>query len=232
MKTLLYLLMWPILHLYTLLFLKLNISRRTPLPSGPRIFVANHPTTADPFFVAWLAGGPAHILIIEHAFKVPLFGTYLRRAGHIPVEAGRGREAFARAQAALEAGRTVIIFPEGELSPRQGFCHAHSGAARLALLSGAPVIPVGIHLPWEGIHFREATFGTETVVSRWPMHTPYAMTMGAPLQFSGDAEDRAQVAAVTETIMQQLAILVHESASRLRPALGPSFVRASADFTG
>ncbi len=232
MKTLLYLLMWPILHLYSWLLLKLNVVRHTPLPPGPRILVANHPTTADPFFVAWLAGGPSSILIIEHAFKVPVFGAYLRRAGHIPVEAGRGKETFAQAQAALEAGRTVIIFPEGELSPRDGFCKAHSGAARLALLTGAPVIPVGIHLPWEGIRSREGVFGTETVISRWPVRTPYAMTMGVPLRFSGDASNRAQVAAATDAIMHHITALVHQSASRLRPAPTPGFARVSADWVG
>lgn len=217
MKTLLYLLIWPIIRTYTWLLLKLNILRHAPLPSGPRILVANHPTTADPFFVAWLAGGPSSILIIEHAFKVPLFGAYLRRAGHIPVAAGRGREAFAQAQAALAAGRTVIVFPEGDLSPHGGFCHAHSGAARLALCSGAPVIPVGIHLPWEGMRFRKAVFGAETVISRWPVRTPYVMTVGQALYFTGDANDQAQVIAVTGTLMQHIAALVQQSAQRLRP---------------
>ncbi len=216
MKTLLYLLMWPVLHLYSWLLLNLSIHRGETPPAGPRILVANHPTTADPFFVAWLAQGPSCILITEYAFRVPLFGAYLRWAGHIPVAAGHGREAFEQAQAALQAGRTVIIFPEGDLSPRGGFCKAHSGAARLALLSGAPVIPVGIHLPWAGMRFRKETFGAETVTSRWPVRTAYTMTVGQPLHFSGDASDHDQVAAVTETIMQHIGTLVQQSALRLR----------------
>ncbi|HPD42353.1 MAG TPA: lysophospholipid acyltransferase family protein [Anaerolineae bacterium] len=218
MKTLLYLVMVPVLYLYTWLLLRLNLQRGEPLPPGPRLLVANHPTTIDSFFVAWLAGGPACILITEDAFKVPLFGAYLRHAGHVPVVSGRGREAFTQAQAALEAGRTVIIFPEGDLSPREGLCQAHSGAARLALLTGVPVIPIGIYLPWEGIRFREALCGTRAVMSRWPVQTPYAITVGRPLHFRGDADDRTRVAEVTETLMQHIAALAQQSALRLRPA--------------
>lgn len=230
MKTLLYLIMWPVLHLYSWLLLKLNIHHGDPLPRSPQILVANHPTTVDPFFVAWLAKGPSCILITEHAFKVPLFGAYLRRAGHIPVAIDNGRAAFTAAVAAIKAGRKVIIFPEGDLSPREGFCKAHSGAARLALLTGAPVIPVGIALPWEGMRFRKETFGTETVTSRWPVRTSYAMTMGRALHFSGDADDRAQVAAVTDTIMQHIAALVQQSRLRLHPEHRHGFAPIAADL--
>jgi len=231
MKTLLYLLMWPILHLYSWMLLKLNIQHGQPLPRGPQILVANHPTTADPFFVAWLAGGPSCILITEHAFKVPLFGAYLRHAGHIPVAMGNGRTAFAAAAAAIKAGRKVIIFPEGDLSPRDSLCKAHSGAARLALLTGAPVIPVGIALPCEGVRCRNEVFGTETVTSRWPVRTPYAMTMGNPLRFSGDADDRAQVAAVTDAIMQHIVALIHQSKLRLHPGYR-GFPQVATDLAG
>ncbi|MBN1920237.1 MAG: 1-acyl-sn-glycerol-3-phosphate acyltransferase [Anaerolineae bacterium] len=232
MKTLLYLLMWPVLHLYSWLLLKLNIHHGEPLPHGPQILVANHPTTADPFFVAWLARGPSCILITELAFRVPLFGAYLRRAGHIPVAMGNGRAAFTAAVAAIKAGRKVIIFPEGDLSPRDSFCKAHSGAARLALFTGAPVIPVGIALPWEGMRFRKEVFGAETVTSRWPVRTPYAMTMGRPLRFKGDADDRTQVAAVTDAIMQHIAALVHQSRLRLRPEHKHGFAPIVADLAG
>ncbi len=231
MKTLLYLLMVPVLHLYTWLLLRLNLQRGEPLPPGPRLLVANHPTTIDPFFVAWLAGGPACILITEDAFKVPLFGAYLRHAGHVPVVAGRGHAAFIQAQAALEAGRTVIIFPEGDLSPREGLCQAHSGAARLALLTGVPVIPIGIYLPWKGVRFREALCGDRAVMSRWPVQTSYAITVGHPLRFMGDADERACVAETTGVIMQHITALVQQSALRLRPASAHGFAPVAPELT-
>jgi 1-acyl-sn-glycerol-3-phosphate acyltransferase len=79
------------------------------------------------------------ILIKETLFKVPLFGLYLRRTGHVPMVAGQGR--------AHGGG-----FPRRRHQPAGGrVSPAGTGAARLALRTGAPVIPVGIHLQRERI---------------------------------------------------------------------------------
>src|SRR5919199_5683725 len=64
------------------------------LPLGAKIIAANHPTTTDPFLMMSWPFEPIYILISEAAFKVPLIGRFLRLAGHIPVYAHRGREAF------------------------------------------------------------------------------------------------------------------------------------------
>ena len=81
-----------------------------------------------------------------------VLGRYLRAAGHIPVITGNGRAAFEEAKRLLGAGQTVTIFPEGSISPLEGgFYPARTGVARLALSTGAPVIPVGIHLDRERI---------------------------------------------------------------------------------
>jgi hypothetical protein len=67
-------------------------------------------------------------------FQVPLLGAYLKRAGHIPVEAGKGQEAIDAAVALLKKGHTVVIFPEGVISPLEGGFHeARTGVARIAL---------------------------------------------------------------------------------------------------
>jgi len=116
MKTLLYLVMVPVLYLYTWLLLRLNLQRGEPLPPGPRLLVANHPTTIDSFFVAWLAGGPACILITEDAFKVPLFGAYLRHAGHVPVVSGRGREPSLRRRPRWKPGAPSSSSPKAILA--------------------------------------------------------------------------------------------------------------------
>ena len=66
----------------------------------------------------------------------------------------------------------MIIFPEGALSPQEGgFCQARTGVARLALESGAPVFPAGIHLQRERIrnmqsHVRRQS-GVQPLVPAW-----------------------------------------------------------------
>ena len=135
----------PLVLSYTGAILKMDVQRFDLLPPGPAIIAANHPSTTDPFYVAGMLRRQSFILIKDLLFQVPVLGEYLRRSGHIPVETGRGEEALTTAVERLRAGHTVIIFPEGVLSPVEGGCaQARTGVARLALMSGAPVVPVGI----------------------------------------------------------------------------------------
>ena len=87
-----------------------------------------------------------HILVTKSTFKAPLFGDYLRQSGHVPVVVGRGSEAFEAGKCLIEQGHVVAIFPEGALSPEGRVARPHTGVTRLALSTGAPVIPVGIGL--------------------------------------------------------------------------------------
>ncbi len=104
-------------------------------------------------------------MIDDRLFKVPVFGACLRRMGHVPVVPGEGHTAVEAAQALLKAGRTVAIFPEGAISPLDGGFHQpRTGAARLALSTGVPVIPVGVYLDRSHIRrFETSIDGTPAV---------------------------------------------------------------------
>jgi len=202
-------------RLYASALLRMDVQRRAPLPDGPKIIAANHPTTTDPFLMMGWASEPISVLVTEMCFKMPVLGRFLQQAGHVPVMDGKGRAAFDKAVELLRAGHTVAIFPEGALSPLEGgVCPPHTGVARLALMTGAPVIPVGIHLQRENIHFRETTVDGKTEVARWYFHGPYAVTVGEPMRFEGDVEDHEYVRSVSAHIMQRVARLARESARR------------------
>jgi 1-acyl-sn-glycerol-3-phosphate acyltransferase len=208
----------PVIGLYAQALLRWQVSRQAPLPEGPKILVANHPTTSDPFFVALAARQPANILITEKAFQIPVFGAYLRRLGHIPVIPGQGRPAFERARQALEAGRTVIMFPEGNLSYDDGsLLQPRSGAARLALLTGAPIIPISIHLLLEKVKLITSIIEGESVLIRWPLRGPYAMSIGTALHFTGDVENWDTVRAVGQQVMAHIERLVQQAREQIVP---------------
>jgi len=208
--------------------LKLDVYRHVQLPKGPKIIVANHPSTSDPFLIALVTRVPARMLIIDHAFAVPLFGAYLRKSGHIPVVPGAGRIAFDTALEHVTSGGTLIVFPEGQLSPREGgFQEPRTGAARLALMTGAPVIPMGISLSPKGLWHMESEIGAQWVTSRWALHGPYGVTVGNPLHFGGDVEDRSHVTGVATRIMYHIKELAYESQERLQaPLLWPAILGA------
>ena len=184
--------------------------------------MANHPTTSDPFLVAYVAHEPVRILIMSRVFDIPLFGTYLHKSGHIPVVDGNGRQAFDAAEAHLRNGGTLVIFPEGNLSPIEGgFKPPRSGAARLALLTGVPVIPMGISLSPRGIWNLKSDIKDTAVSIRWAKHGPYGVTVGHPLRFEGDVEDRDYVREVASRMMQHVMDLAQESRERLQASRFP-----------
>jgi 1-acyl-sn-glycerol-3-phosphate acyltransferase len=207
--------------LYGKALLNVNVEWQAPLPSGPKIIAANHPTTTDPFLLMGLIGEPMSILITESCFKLPGLGAFLRAAGHVPVVSGSGKAALDEGIRLFRAGRTVGIFPEGVLSPLaqlgRGGCYApHTGVARLALATGAPVIPVGISLDPARIVFRDILIDGVTEQARWVFRGPYFATVGRPMAVTGSLEDRAGVRLAAVRIMNRVAGLAQYSALRLR----------------
>ncbi len=204
------------LRAYAYMLLDMDVRFRAPLPAGPKILAANHPTTADPFLLLTITREEVSILVTEFCFKLPVLGRYLRAAGHIPVVHSHGRPAFDEAARHLNHGRTIGIFPEGVLSQIEGgVCRAHTGAARLALTARVPVIPVGIALQRERIRFRETHAGDMTETARWYFSGKYVMTVGEPLFLDGEVNDRARVRSATDQIMQRIVELADQGAARL-----------------
>lgn len=217
LEKMLYWLTRPTITAYSKLMLDLDIDQTAALPAGPKILAANHPSVSDPFLVIMAARHQVSILIAEEVFKVKPFGTYLARSGHIPVIPGRGQEAIDQAMRLLDKGRTVLIFPEGAISPRGGGFHQpRTGVARLALASGAPVIPIGLHLEEQKITQLVSRSGDKDVVGYWYLKGPYSITIGHPMSFQGDVEDRELVRGVSRKVMDKIILLARQSERRMR----------------
>lgn len=215
LEALLYNFSKPVIKTYTGTMLNMDIRRYSPLPDGAKIIVANHPSTTDPFYVAAMDNHQAFILINEKLFKVPVFGKYLRRSGHIPVVPGNGKAAMDEALQRLANNETIVIFPEGNLSPREGgFGDPRTGAARLALLSGAPVIPVGIHLLRGRVRSIITHIEGKEEEGRWYFHGPYYMTVGLPIPFHGNVDDHNHVRQISKIIMSHIRELAFQSEDR------------------
>lgn len=202
---------------YSQLLFKMRVHWRAPLPSGRKLIAANHPSCTDPFVIPLLTKMEISILITGKAFTVPLFSSLLRRCGQIPVVDGSGRDALEEARRRLELDETVVIFPEGHLSPQEGgHLPARPGAVRLAMLTGAPIIPVGIYYPRENnIRISSRITGGEESDGYWYLTGPYQLTVGEPIYFPGDPDDREQVAAASIRLMDQIAFLAEESRLRM-----------------
>ncbi len=122
----------------------------TKLPeTGGAVVVANHASHVDPVTFAhfmWDHGRLPRFLAKAALFDVRVLGWLLRNMGQIPVhrESTDASQAFASAVAAVEEGKAVIVYPEGTLTRDPGLWPmvGRTGAARIALATGAPVVPV------------------------------------------------------------------------------------------
>ncbi|MFD0279094.1 lysophospholipid acyltransferase family protein [Kitasatospora sp. NPDC127111] len=116
---------------------------------GGFIAAVNHNSIIDPVVYAhwqYNSGRPPRILGKSSLFSVPFIGFMLRKTGQIPVfrESTDAAQAFRAAIDAVNAGQCVQFYPEGTLTrdPELWPMTGKSGVARVALMTGAPVIPV------------------------------------------------------------------------------------------
>jgi 1-acyl-sn-glycerol-3-phosphate acyltransferase len=125
--------------------IRLQVHGLENLPAGTKILAANHPNCSDAFLLFILFKGKLKVLAQASQFRQPILGWLFTHTGQIPVYKDRRQEAFQQAYQALSRGETLLIFPEGRLNPDHQEFKINTGAVRLSLISGAPIIPIGMH---------------------------------------------------------------------------------------
>lgn len=174
---------------------------------GPAILAFVHVSVLDgPSLaaeVAWRRRRTVRFLVASEIFDVPVSGWFLRRYRQIPVRRGKNDAgALDEVIATIRRGAVAAIAPEGTVNPAPGeLQRIRSGVARIALPTGAPVIPVGI---W-GTQRRWSKTGRHWGL---PLRPRLALAVGEPIEPEGDAavqEDiDAFVARVREALEGQL----------------------------
>ena len=129
------------------------VSGHISLPRGAKIIALNHTDGCDPFLLPLILEERPHFLLQDGLFTIPVIGDMLKQAGQIPVHRGtdRAREAYDQACRLLREGKTIVIFPEGKQVPAGQRILAKTGTVRMALETGAPVIPLGLYVPPENL---------------------------------------------------------------------------------
>ena len=144
---------WPVVAILKPLLLTLtepHWSGGTNIPAeGGVVIAANHVSHLDPFtFSLFLydQGRLPRFLAKSELFGIPVARRILTATGQIPVHrlSADAAQAFAAAVAAVQQGKAVVVYPEGTLTRQPDLWPmvGKTGAARIALASGAPVVPV------------------------------------------------------------------------------------------
>lgn len=116
-------------------------------PQAGYVFLANHQSLYDVPALILGIPGQARFLAKRSLFKIPVFGWGLAAGGFVPVDRAdrhAARETFRVAIERLEAGKSIVIFPEETRSPDGELLPFKRGGVLLALRTGYPIVPVGI----------------------------------------------------------------------------------------
>lgn len=191
------------LGLFRVLDFQFTIVGTENLPeSGGAVLASNHTSYFDFMFV----GLPAHargkrlvrFMAKKSVFDNPVSGPLMRGMHHISVDRSAGLEAYRNAVDALRAGELVGVFPESTISRAYVPRTFKSGAARMAMESGAPLLPVVV---WGG--HRVWTSGRKP---RFLRHVPVVIEVGPPLHIP----DGASPVEVTQQLHDALTSLVEK----------------------
>jgi 1-acyl-sn-glycerol-3-phosphate acyltransferase len=194
---------------------RLEGTERIP-PKGPAIVAGNHLSYLDPFahgYFVIAAGRRPRFLAKRELFDNPFVGMVMRGAGQIPVDRGSGdTRPLLSAAEALGRGEVIVIYPEGttqtddpEFRPTSG----KTGVARLALMTGLPVVPVAT---WGGQYVWRKS-GRESL----RFGRPIWVESGEPIDLvssGADPEDREATRALTDVVMSSIATLVDDLRTR------------------
>ncbi len=194
------------------LLFRLRVSGAEHVPAhGPAIIAANHVSMLDGVALALVTSQRSRrmtrFLVAAEFFAKPTVAWALRLYRQIPLRRGKADSgALDEAIATVKGGALAGIFPEGTVNPdpASGLQRGRSGVGRIALATGAPVIPVGI-------------WGTQ---DRWPKsglrsrpleRTAVGVAYGAPIEPQGDADAADDVQAFTDLVMAGIAKQVAEA---------------------
>ncbi len=204
MKHLIYLVLHGVAWLLNHLVCRYHVSGLEHVPQeGPLLLVANHLSWFDPLLLYGILPRQTWFFTKSEIFKLPIIGWLCRITGQIPVHRGSSdRAALERALAYIREGRALLIFPEGMVVSHERLVAAHSGAAMLALRSGARVLPI-------------AHTGTRRILrsfSRSSIFPRVTIQIGAPFTptLPAGSSRKEELQAVTRQIMLAIAALLPE----------------------
>ena len=191
---------------FSRLLFRLRVEGADRVPSsGSGLVAGNHVSALDGVALALATGSRGRrmtrFLVAAEFFRKLWCGWALRLYRQIPIRRGaRDQGALDVAIETIRGGALAGIFPEGTVNPEPeaGLLRGRKGAARIALATDAPVVPVGIwgtqaRWPKAGLHLRR------------PWRPVVAISYGEPIPAKGDAGSAADVQAFADVITDAIA---------------------------
>jgi len=126
---------------------KVEVEGLENLPAQTVVFMPNHQSDLDwPILISSVPGDYV-FLAKKELFKVPVFGRWMKHAGHLPIErssAVKVYSALRRMISALKNGQSLVIFPEGTRTPNGKLGQFGKASFKIIEQTGVPVVPIVI----------------------------------------------------------------------------------------
>ncbi len=184
-------------------FFRVETEGKIPKKGG-YIIASNHESFLDHFIFPCLIKRKIVYMAKSELFESRMGNFLFTNWGQIPVYRGKkDKEAFKAAIRVLEKGGLFGIFPEGTRSPTGELFKGHTGVARIAMITGKPVIPIGMINTFEAMPKGRV----------FPRFKKVRVKIGKPMDFSiyqGMQNDRQMCRDVTDTIMRAIGELTGE----------------------
>lgn len=184
------------------------------MPEGPAIIASNHLAFCDSIFIPLAVKPTVNFLAKSDYFNTPglkgrIMAGFFHAVGQLPMDRSGGEKSRASLDSGLQvldAGGVIGIYPEGTRSPNGRYYRPKIGVARLALESGAPVVPVG----QIGTNLVQPAGSNRPRIRHNGKPITVRTIIGAPLDFthlSANSTQHAVRRQVTETIGEAIRAL-------------------------
>ncbi|HXQ88901.1 MAG TPA: lysophospholipid acyltransferase family protein, partial [Solirubrobacterales bacterium] len=194
-----------LITLPTLLLYRVRAIDRENVPkSGALILVPNHFSQMDHFFVGLYLRRKIRFMAKSQLFGPPVLTYIYKHGGVFPIRRGHhDEEAIETARILVEQGEMLLIYAEGGRSRSQRLGEPKPGIGRIALETGAPIVPVAIHGSERARQWKRFRFPRVTVQFGEPLSFPVEEAPGKERQLEIAGEIFARVRAMHEGLAER-----------------------------
>jgi 1-acyl-sn-glycerol-3-phosphate acyltransferase len=183
-----------------LLLHRIRVEGRENIPAEGCLIVSNHVSFMDPTTVGWSIPREIYFLGRKSLFKPPFWSRFLPICNVLPIDRdGNDITGLRRIIKMLQAGESVLLFPEGTRSPDGTMQTPEPGAGLIAVKAGVRVLPARVFGTYESLsrHSKRLRFHPIRVVIGQPYHP--TLPAGRP--------DKASYQAVAQEMMSKIGAL-------------------------
>lgn len=197
---------------YQRVFLDFHVWGRENIPTGPKLYVTNHITSTDPFWVLPVFTEPVHI-VNGPGYHSRMSAKLLDVFEQINAMPARRKTVVARAVEYLKRGEAVYIAPEGDIQEPFQLGRFYHGVAKIYREVRVPMVPIALVAPKRSMRKHRFSIVVEDRVYRMVsvLRGPYLINVGKPLMPDiPNGTDEEQNEYITALVKQRISSLVED----------------------